>query len=387
MWKLATRGIRETIERRACRTNVYSQSQDGKSEVKTSFTCNQNLLSPSISSYTNAFSDSKKAGKTKDEYCHSRWNAKHSWSEAVGWSSALAVGWVVCQSLMLRRRFLEKDPFETFTTKISDLSKSTVTSRLFHLIKPNHILPVTNCGGGSNIASIPNGGKSNVQFGPITAEEALNEVTNEFKNTHRMVMGEYELQHGIKAIEEKRYKDAKKHFSIGTKLLSPASMFNLGLCYELGLGTIVDYTQAAKYYTEAAKFGHADAMYNLGVFYAQGKGVSLNLDKARNYFTSAAKLGQSQARNALEMEKIKSSKSKDCNSQLSSKTQLRKVNKVSQTELTNFDLYIQQHRNADSAECYKKIEASNSTDIFLSLLGLDKPSRIPILVGSNKVPC
>lgn len=30
------------------------------------------------------------------------------------------------------------------------------------------------------------------------------------------------------------------HFSAGAKLSSPGSMFNLGLCYELGIGTLAD---------------------------------------------------------------------------------------------------------------------------------------------------
>lgn len=53
-------------------------------------------------------------------------------------------------------------------------------------------------------------------------------------------MGEYELRYGLKALDEKRYNDAIKHFSTGAKLSSTASMFNLGLCYELGVGTLVD---------------------------------------------------------------------------------------------------------------------------------------------------
>lgn len=53
-------------------------------------------------------------------------------------------------------------------------------------------------------------------------------------------MGEFELRFGIEALEEKRYKDAVKHFTIGAKLSSSGSMFNLGLCYELGIGTVTD---------------------------------------------------------------------------------------------------------------------------------------------------
>lgn len=54
------------------------------------------------------------------------------------------------------------------------------------------------------------------------------------------MLGEFELRYGIKALEEKRYKDAMMHFSAGANLSSPGSMFNLGLCYELGIGTLAD---------------------------------------------------------------------------------------------------------------------------------------------------
>lgn len=56
-------------------------------------------------------------------------------------------------------------------------------------------------------------------------------------------MGEFELRFGLKALEEKRFKDALKHFSSGASLASPSSIFNLGVCYELGLGTRVDVTK------------------------------------------------------------------------------------------------------------------------------------------------
>ena len=53
-------------------------------------------------------------------------------------------------------------------------------------------------------------------------------------------MGEYELRLGILAVKDKRYDDALKNFTTGAKLSSSGSIYNLGLCHELGLGTIVD---------------------------------------------------------------------------------------------------------------------------------------------------
>lgn len=75
--------------------------------------------------------------------------------------------------------------------------------------------------------------------------QALEEAGVEFARTHRIVMGEFELQFGLKALEEKRFKDALRHFSSGATMASPSSIFNLGVCYELGLGTRVDITKVS----------------------------------------------------------------------------------------------------------------------------------------------
>lgn len=54
-------------------------------------------------------------------------------------------------------------------------------------------------------------------------------------------MSELELNSGIIALEEERYTDAIEHFTEGAKLASPSNIFNLALCYELGLGTSINY--------------------------------------------------------------------------------------------------------------------------------------------------
>lgn len=56
-------------------------------------------------------------------------------------------------------------------------------------------------------------------------------------------MGNLELNFGSQAIEEERYDDAFKHFNSGAEFSSIGSLFNLGLCYELGFGTSKDYTK------------------------------------------------------------------------------------------------------------------------------------------------
>ena len=71
----------------------------------------------------------------------------------------------------------------------------------------------------------------------------MKEAIDEFVYAHETLMGELELDCGSKAIEEERYEDAFQHFTTGAELSSIPSMFNLGLCYELGLGTTIDYAK------------------------------------------------------------------------------------------------------------------------------------------------
>ena len=64
--------------------------------------------------------------------------------------------------------------------------------------------------------------------------------------------------------------------------------FNLGCCYEYGLGTNVDEVKALEYYLLAADHGNARAEYNLGLCYEDGHvGLPKNLPKAFKYFVKA----------------------------------------------------------------------------------------------------
>lgn len=323
MWKFVSRGIRESLERRVnCRTNVYSHtSQDGntKSEVNQLSSddhCRNKPLIPINQTLCKYFNISRGVGtadKVTDRSRGSRWNPKYSWTEAVEWSSLLAVGWVICQSLCLHRRFFGPDPDAAWRKRISQAHAVRI-SHLFNellCIEPRHVLPITNCVGNDNECNTDKGFNelsydSQKPYGPITIEEALQNAGDDFTRIHRIVMGEYEFQMGMKALEDKRHKDAVKHFSTGASLSSSASMFNLALCHELGVGTLADDKEAAKRYRAAADNGHADAMYNLGVFHAQGRGgLNVNMKMARELFTEAARLGQPQAQHALSLENSK----------------------------------------------------------------------------------
>lgn len=420
MWKFVARGIRETLERRACRTNVYSQSsQDNtKNEIKANVTCQQKFLPPILVTCNKGFCGSTKSAGTEDKENKSDWNTKHTWTEAVGWSSVLTAGWVVCQTLCLhKRQFFDRDNKETSAPVRPQ--NETLKSRLFNCagvsqilaqisnLQARHIFPVTNCVGNNNKKSTWQDSKSQwtaeKPFGPITVEEEFKNVADEFANIHKLVLGEHELRHGIKALEEKRYTDALVHFATGAKMSCAGSMFNLGLCYELGIGTVADQSEAAKCYNDAAAYDHADALYNLGVFHAQGRGgLPINIDIARTCFTKAAQLGQAQAKHALDLERTHNMK-KVSDVGLIADTCLKDAglrrNRTTYTRarLTDYALSTSTDHalSASFAKSTREVPEYNevvedATQVFLDFLGLrDSSNQASIMRTTNNcvVPC
>lgn len=109
---------------------------------------------------------------------------------------------------------------------------------------------------------------------------------------------------GIQNIEAGHYVTAVSHLKLATSHNHAGATFNLGLCYEQGLGVEKDMKMALECYQIASQLGHAKAMYNLGVFYAHGLGgLSKSRRAARACFNAAANLGQQDAIEALYLKK------------------------------------------------------------------------------------
>lgn len=93
---------------------------------------------------------------------------------------------------------------------------------------------------------------------------------------------------------------AVSHLKLATTHRHPEATFNLGICFELGVGVEKSSKNAMECYRAAASLGHKKAMYNLGVFYVHGHGgLKKNRDAARACFEAAEKMGLKQARKAL----------------------------------------------------------------------------------------
>ena len=69
------------------------------------------------------------------------------------------------------------------------------------------------------------------------------------------------------------------------------AQYRLGVMYEEGKGTPIDYTGAAKWYGKAAQQGHAKAQNYLGILYMKGLGVPWDSNEALRLFSMSADQG------------------------------------------------------------------------------------------------
>lgn len=89
MWKFVSRGIRDSIGRRACRTNIYSQSSQDPPEAKQSKivkNCQyKRCIVQSFSSFYHGFYGKSRYLGAKDKQDKNKYDAKYTWTDAVGW--------------------------------------------------------------------------------------------------------------------------------------------------------------------------------------------------------------------------------------------------------------------------------------------------------------
>lgn len=100
---------------------------------------------------------------------------------------------------------------------------------------------------------------------------------------------------------------AVSHLKLATTHRHPEATFNLGVCYESGVGIEKNMKSAMECYRAAASLGHKKAMYNLGIFYVHGRGgLKKNRAAAIACFEAAEKMGLRQAKKALSLLEVPS---------------------------------------------------------------------------------
>lgn len=92
-------------------------------------------------------------------------------------------------------------------------------------------------------------------------------------------------------LDDEDYEMAVKWLRKAAEQEHADAQFNLGRCYQNGLGVPQDYNEAVKWYQKAAEQGDASAQTNLGLCYLGGDGVPQDINKAIEWFQKAAEQG------------------------------------------------------------------------------------------------
>ena len=113
----------------------------------------------------------------------------------------------------------------------------------------------------------------------------------------------------LSSLSDSKFKTAVLLYKKAAEKGNAMAQYELGLCYEGGIGVKKDNNEAKKWLRRAAEQGHAEAQYNLGIFYvAYGlAGAMLNYgDKhdddaveAIKWFSKAAEQGHAEAQFVL----------------------------------------------------------------------------------------
>jgi len=92
---------------------------------------------------------------------------------------------------------------------------------------------------------------------------------------------------GMTSEEVKAFKGYKRH----AEKRDPVAQYNLGVCYDKGLGVAKDEVEAVKWWRKSANQGYAKAQFNLGNSYDNGTGVAKDENEAFKWFIKAVDQG------------------------------------------------------------------------------------------------
>jgi len=245
-----------------------------------------------------------------------------SFIEALTWSSALICGWYTSQVICMRRRYLQNGWSSNGQCKYAKVlmqpSQAFHSSVLSHWAKaaPDH----------QQSSYIWKFNEDNVKFRndtdfykenivepvnydhlksgeKISTEAKQDVIPKSFDDAvHNLlhILGDIEFQLGVANVHSNRFDLAVSHFKLATSHSHASAAYNLGVCYEEGIGIGKNLKMALECYMIASSLGHAKALYNVGIFHAHGlANLPKNRKAARQYFKEAAKLGLNEANQAL----------------------------------------------------------------------------------------
>lgn len=345
MYKYVQRRLKDIVERTYTFLDVKKSwtCQDKQhlsrqvAQVKPSAVACLNHSAPA-SNGASSFAASPNGEKCrKEKHYHPDYS---TWISAITWSSALVCGWYASQLLCLHRRHVGWDT-RCYYSKLFLQPSRALHSRVarialvpfsrpdrLHAHSPHHQPRYMKVTEEQDLSTDSGVASSERAYSPPAD---IFEDHHEFHDLHQFVqpvgndfmpkpkpaqkpkptvesavknlltvLGEIEFELGVKSLSVGDFQTAVSHLKLATSHHHAGATFNLGICFEQGLGVKQDMRLAMECYQAAAELGHAKAMYNLGVFYASGLGgLSKSRKAARRCFVAAAQLGVTEARLAL----------------------------------------------------------------------------------------
>lgn len=104
---------------------------------------------------------------------------------------------------------------------------------------------------------------------------------------------------GYFKLSQNKDNEAFLWFKAAAKQENISGLYNLGLCYASGRGTLLSEKEALVYFEKAAKSGHPKAQYNTAIYYEKGFGTKPNAKRAFYWFKQAADQGDRNAMRAV----------------------------------------------------------------------------------------
>ncbi|CAH0677767.1 unnamed protein product [Spodoptera exigua] len=248
-----------------------------------------------------------------------KWGFQHlnkSWVDAITWSGAAVLGWYTSQMIHFKIKQ---------HCRILDIQEKACVpvNSLVNCVQP-FISSVNK--NDFYIESISKIGKMFSEFTPtvylmpndtekelpkVSIKENLSQktsVTRTLSNSSSEtsdddlgdVLNSIENRLGLAAIESGHYQDGLSLLRSAAERNHAPAIYNLGLCYEKGLGVTANEKTAMELYKSAASLDHPEALYNLGIYYGQGRGgLKADQETAIRLLRLAAVQGQQAAVEAL----------------------------------------------------------------------------------------
>lgn len=251
-----------------------------------------------------------------------KWGFQHlnkSWVDAITWSGAAVLGWYTsqiihfkvkqhCRILDLQEKACAPvnnlvnsvQPFLSSVNKndfyVESISK---IGKMFSEFTPTvYLMPNDSEKDFKELSKVSI--KENVSEKTSVTRTLSNSTSETSDDDLGDVLNSIENRLGLAAIESGHYQDGLSLLRSAAERNHAPAIYNLGLCYEKGLGVTANEKTAMELYKSAASLDHPEALYNLGIYYGQGRGgLKADQETAIRLLRLAAVQGQQAAVEAL----------------------------------------------------------------------------------------